>query len=376
MDVLTPYLHLSTDLKIWAVQLLGIAFVTVCLNFVLMRVLDTVARVTAKTASNWDDALLKAARLPLRLLVWVLGMSVAARLVLAIHPGLDFSHLPEVRRVAVIAILALFVFRLIHNFEKQLLDNGRGGKPVDVTTTKAIGKLLRLVVTVIAALLAMQAMGFSVSGLVAAGGVGGLAVGFAAKDLLANFFGALMIYWDKPFKEGDWIRSPDRDIEGTVEEIGWRLTRIRTFDKRPLYVPNSAFASITVENPSRMLNRRIKETLGIRYDDAAQVTAICDAIREMVRTHPELDQNTTQIVHFDSFGASSLDILLYCFTQTTKWVEYHRVKQDVLLKVMDIVSAHGAEFAFPTQTLHAPELADMAGMQVALSPSRGNPQPA
>ena len=103
----------------------------------------------------------------------------------------------------------------------------------------------------------MQALGYSISGVLAFGGIGGIAVGFAAKDLLANFFGGLMIYLDRPFSVGDWIRSPDKNIEGTVEEIGWRLTRIRTFDKRPLYVPNSTFTQISVENPSRMLNRRI-----------------------------------------------------------------------------------------------------------------------
>ena len=102
----------------------------------------------------------------------------------------------------------------------------------------------------------------------------GIAVGFAAKDLLANFFGGLMVYLDRPFAIGDWIRSPDREIEGTVEEIGWRVTCIRTFDKRPIYVPNSVFTQVTVENPSRMLNRRIYETIGVRYDDAAKVRDI------------------------------------------------------------------------------------------------------
>ena len=107
------------------------------------------------------------------------------------------------------------------------------------------------------------------------GGVGGLIVGLAAKDLLSNFFGGMMIYFDRPFKVGDWIRSPDRQIEGTVERIGWRMTIIRTFDKRPLYVPNSVFSSIVVENPSRMLNRRINETFGLRYQDADKFGAHC-----------------------------------------------------------------------------------------------------
>ena len=107
-------------------------------------------------------------------------------------------------------------------------------------------------------------------------------MGFAAKDLLANFFGGMMIYMDRPFSVGEWIRSPDKEIEGTVEDIGWRLTRIRTFDKRPLYIPNSVFANISVENPSRMTSRRIYETVGIRYDDIDKMDLIVAQVKGML----------------------------------------------------------------------------------------------
>ena len=378
MASISPYLHISPDPGIWLIQLFAIVLATVCVNFVLMRVLDAVERATDRTASVWDDALIHAARVPLRLLVWVVGLSAAVRLIQAVEPSLVFDYAPEVRRVAIIGIVAMFALRLIRHTEENLVDPERATRPVDQTTAKAIGKLLRLAVLITATLVGMQTLGFSISGVVAAGGVSGIAIGFAAKDLLANFFGALMIYWDKPFKEGDWIRSPDKEIEGTVEEIGWRLTRIRTFDKRPLYVPNSVFNNIAVENPSRMQNRRIKETLGIRYDDAAQMAAICDAVRAMIQNHPDIDQDTTQIVHFNAFNASSIDFLLYCFTRTTKWVEYHKVKQDVLLKILDIVSAHGAQFAYPTQTLQLPgveaELAHAA--QAPDSGAAGDGRPA
>jgi len=137
-----------------------------------------------------------------------------------------------------------------------------------------------------------------------------------------------------------------------VEEIGWRLTRIRTFDKRPLYVPNAVFTQITVENPSRMTNRRINETIGLRYDDVHKVAAIVADIKAMLRAHPEIDQDQTMIVNFTQFAASSLDIMVYTFTRTTAWVAFHEIKQDVMLKIADIVTRHGAEIAFPTRTLH------------------------
>jgi MscS family membrane protein len=198
----------------------------------------------------------------------------------------------------------------------------------------------------------LQSVGISVTGLLAFGGIGGIAVGFAARDLLANFLGGLSIYLDRPFTVGDWIRSPDREIEGTVEHIGWRMTRIRTFDQRPLYVPNAIFASVALENPSRMRNRRIYETLGIRYEDVSCMQGIVADVRSMLQQHEAIDTERTLIVNFVACGPSSLDFFVYTFTKTTNWVEYHGIKQDVLLRILAIVEGHGAEVAFPTQTLH------------------------
>jgi MscS family membrane protein len=238
-------------------------------------------------------------------------------------------------------------------------------KPIDATTVRAVGKLLRAAVIITALLVAMQLFGYSISGLLAFGGIGGIAVGFAAKDLLANFFGGLMIYLDRPFSVGDWVRSPDKEIEGTVEDIGWRLTRIRTFDQRPLYIPNSVFASISVENPSRMTNRRIYETVGIRYADIGCMESIVDQVTTMLCEHPEIDAEQIMIVNFNAFSASSVDFIIYTFTKTTEWVKFHHVKQDVLLKVAQIIEANQAEIAFPTSTLHIDghnEPADLAAL--------------
>jgi len=203
----------------------------------------------------------------------------------------------------------------------------------------------------IAGIMILQSLGVSVSGLLAFGGVGGIAVGFAARDLLANFLGGLSIFLDRPFAVGDWIRSPDREIEGTVEDVGWRVTRIRTFDQRPLYVPNSVFSTVALENPSRMRNRRIYETIGIRYTDAALMATIVAEVETMLREHEAIDASRTLIVNFVAFGASSLDFFVYTFTKTTDWVTYHGVKQEILLNILEIIDRHGAEIAFPTRTV-------------------------
>ncbi|WP_338066033.1 mechanosensitive ion channel family protein [Marinomonas primoryensis] len=194
------------------------------------------------------------------------------------------------------------------------------------------------------------------------GGIGGIAVGFAAKDLLANFFGGLMVYLDRPFAIGDWIRSPDQNIEGTVEHIGWRQTRIRTFEKRPLYVPNSTFSLISVENPSRMTHRRLNETIGVRYTDFNVLPTILADIKDMISKHEDIDSNQTYMVNFNQFGPSSLDFFIYAYTKTVDWRTFHNVKEDVLFKAMKIIESHNAEVAFPTHTVHMANNSKMALM--------------
>ena len=338
----------------WVISLFVLVFITLVVNFIWKRYYASIQKKLKLTENLWDDALWEALHKPMGYLIWVVGISYAVEISQA--PKVDqeiLDVLKNSRAIAVISIMAWFLYRFILLAEANILSSNKTREEeVDKTTVNAVGKLLRASVVITTVLIIMQTMGYSISGLLAFGGIGGLAVGFAAKDLLSNFFGGLMIYLDRPFKIGDWIKSPDRKIEGTVEHIGWRQTRIRTFDKRPLYVPNSIFTSITVENPSRMLNRRIYETIGIRYDDAHLMGVIVEKVKSMLKDHPEIDQSATMIVNFNEFAASSLNFFVYTFTRTTDWIKFHEIKQDVMLKIIDIVSEEGAEMAFPTQTLH------------------------
>lgn len=347
-----------------AIQVFLVVFAVVVTNFIVRLVLRRLVLRAQQTTTPWDEALADAAERPLKLVIWVVGIAFAAQIIYDETHTAIFKAVGPLRTVGVIGALTWFLLRFAKNVETALLRGREArGEPVDQTTVQAVGKLVRLSVLITAVLVGLQSLGFSVSGVLAFGGIGGIAVGFAAKDLLANFFGAMMIYFDRPFAVGDWIRSSDRNIEGTVEEIGWRLTRIRTFDKRPLYVPNSIFTQITVENPSRMTHRRIFETIGIRYDDVAKMDAITADVKAMLRAHPEIDEDQTLIVNFNQFGPSSLDFFVYTFTKTTQWIHYHEVKQDVLLKIAEIIDGHGAEIAFPTQTLHVADALRLAGME-------------
>ena len=347
--------HVGDDPKIWVMQIFIIVFLTLLLNFFVKRFIKKIELRTVSTKNLWDDALIHSVGKPITWFLWIYGMCFAADIAYIVSKAPVFEVINEIRSISIVFLIAWFLNRFISASQINLSDPEFCHKPMDKTTVTALGKLLRVSVFITALLIVMQTLGYSISGVLAFGGIGGIAVGFAAKDLLANFFGDLMIYLDRPFAVGDWIRSPDKNIEGTVEDIGWRLTRIRTFDKRPLYIPNSVFAQVSVENPSRMLNRRIYETIGIRYDDIQKMALIVDDVKAMLSSHPEIDTSQTMIVNFNSFSASSVDFFVYTFTKTTEWILFHEIKQDVLLKIAAIIEQHGAEIAFPTSTIHLPD---------------------
>jgi MscS family membrane protein len=357
MERLSDIISDKFGIEPWIAILVAIALATIVANYVAQLLLRQAIKASARTTTTWDDALLRSANRPVLATMWIIGASFMLP-VLAKH--FDFAELHAalaVRDLLLIACVTWFLLRFINRVTSNIVQlHQSDGKDFDLTTVDALGKLARILTIVIAALIAAQTVGFKIGGLLTLGGVGGLAVGFAAKDLLANFFGGLTIYLDRPFGVGDWIRSPDKSIEGTVEYISWRHTRIRAFNKNPIYVPNSVFTTIVVENPSRMSHRRIKETIGLRYDDFAAVGPVVADVKAMLQKHPGIDPTQTLIVNFNQFGASSLDILIYTFTRTTVWTEYHEVKQDVLLKIGEIIGRHGAEIAFPTQTLNVPRI--------------------
>ena len=339
----------------WIYEVFIVVFLTLATALVVSWFISKVEKKAKSTTNLWDDALLESIKKPLKWLIWLAGISWAA-VIAGEHSSSEIlTAVGKIQHLGSIFIVSWFLTGFIRRAENNLISPEKMTKPMDKTTAVAIGKLLRISVIVTSVLVAVQSLGYSVSGVLAFGGIGGIAVGFAAKDLLANFFGGLMIYLDRPFSVGDWVRSPDKNIEGTVEEIGWRLTRIRTFDKRPLYVPNSTFTQISVENPSRMLNRRIYETVGVRYDDADKIGEIVSDVKQMLAEHAEIDGTQTLIVNLNSFAPSSLDFFVYCFTKTTNWVKFHEIKQDVMLQIIRIIESKGAECAFPTSTIHVPQ---------------------
>jgi len=335
------------------VEVFVAVFITLLFDFIWRRAYKKIDQQLRRTKNDWDDAFVFAISTPVTLLIWGIGSWIIINYLFGIKLEGGF------RDVSTVVLVSWSIVRFIRKAEENLIKSSHdqeSEKRVDKSTIEAISKLLRVSVSITTLLLILQNLGISISAVLAFGGIGGIAIGFAAKDLLANFFGGLIIYLDRPFSIGDWIRSTDREIEGTVEYIGWRQTRIRTFDKRPLYVPNAVFNAITVENPSRMTSRRIYETFGLRYDDLEQTTRIVEQVKQMLIEHPEIDTTLTMIVNLNAFNESSVDFFVYTFTKTTDWIKFHQIKQDVLLKIAEIITNNKAELAYPTQRLQVEQV--------------------
>ncbi|MBT7523462.1 MAG: mechanosensitive ion channel family protein [Gammaproteobacteria bacterium] len=340
------------NLDHWIIKFLVIIFMIIIINITTRLILGSLRKQFKKTNNIWDDCIINSIYKPFTILVWILGIVFTLE---AFNNDLKLFNISgdfliDLKRAGIIFVIALFLSNLSKNFQKAIVSNNLSNNiDVDEATYEAIAKIIRLSIIITSGLIILQTFGFSISGVLAFGGIGGVAVGFAAKDMLANFFGGLMIYLDRPFRKGDWIRSPDREIEGTVENIGWRQTSIRNFRKNVIYIPNSVFMNIIVENPSRMTHRRIREVIGLRYKDLPKMVAIVNDVKGMILNHNEIDHTQTTIVNFDSYNDSSIDFFIITYANTTEWVKYHEIKQDVLMKIGKIIESNSAEIAFPTR---------------------------
>ena len=338
--------HFTAVIKISAILI-----VAALLSYLIRVFFNKINPKLIKSKRFGDDALAHALYKPLQATVW---LSVLLNVLYVISQHLrELLWVKTFKSLGFTIILFWLFIRFIKQIEKKLskISISQSGR-IDKTSIRAISQLLRLISVIIVILILLQTLGIPISGVIAFGGFSGIALGFAAKDMLGNFFGGLMIFLDRPFEIGDWIRSPDKEIEGTVENIGWRLTTIRTFDKRPLFVPNGIFSNISVENAQRMQNRRIKTQISIRYDDVFKLKNILSGIKEMLKNHPEIDQDKESYVNLINLGPSALEIQIYTFTKITKWVPYQEIQEDVLLKILDEIKKHGAELSYPTSTIH------------------------
>ena len=342
----------KTDLS---TQVALIVLIALSLLFIKNKIILLFTGISKKTATEFDDIVLKSLQKPLTYLIILVSLALITEALNASYGIFDHFNTSKIIYVLTVVLITWTLVKILDNYyiSKSFLKNLKSDDdPIVIEQTYEITiRIFKITIIAISLLTLMQEFGLSISGLLAFGGVGGLVVGLAAKDLLSNFFGGLMIYFDRPFKVGEFIKSPDRNIEGIVESIGWRLTVVRTFSKNVLYIPNSAFSNIIVENATRMTNRRINEVIGLRYEDLEKIPEIVDKVRAYLDQNKNIDHSNKPIVYFKSFSASSCDFFIYAFTNTKEWREFLEIKEDVLYQTSKIITEHKAAIAFPTTTI-------------------------
>jgi MscS family membrane protein len=343
----------------------------VVLAFVLGRIIVRVARpllahMANRTANEWDDRLVK-------LMSWPLSLVLALQALRMASPWLPLDGRALDTLTDAVAIATTFAvlwtaFRGIDLAQSVLERRSWAvGRPSSRSVLRIGSRFAKVTVLAISGIVALAQLGVSVASLVAGLGIGGLAVALAAQKTLENLFGTLSIGVDQPMREGDMVKL--YDVVGEVERIGLRSTRIRTADRTIVTIPNGELANQRIESFTVRDRIRLATTIGLVYGTTSQqMRAVLAELEAILRRHPKIWPDHL-VVRLKELAASSLDVEVAAWFQTTSWSEFQAIRQDVLLDFMAAVERHGSSIAFPTSTVHIASSPQAAASSPQVAPS-------
>lgn len=330
--------------------LLVLVFFLLLRRFFTFIIMGSLQKLAQKTDTFYDDKIISALKAPVSFAFIIIGLHLFFLLI--------FFETPTIKNILNTLIVFDIFWAII-----AIADALRG--LVHATTAKFhsdlsremgdfILKIVKILIGGVGLGAMLQVWGINVTALIASLGLGGLAFALAAKDTASNLFGSFALLADKSIRIGEWIKVGS--VEGVVEEIGMRTTKIRSFQKSLITVPNQIIANTPIENFSRRGVRRIKMRIGLTYStDSTQMHHILEEIKYMLHAHEYITKKETLLVNFESFGDSALTIFIYTFTSTANWAKYLDIREDVHFKIMRIVEDNNASFAFPSQSIYIEE---------------------
>ncbi|MEN9343765.1 MAG: hypothetical protein RLZZ453_552 [Chlamydiota bacterium] len=352
LETSLPLLSTLTGDRLWLVELITGLSALVISNFIVKKIVQKIRHHSLSRTSKWQEHLDHILYVPFQILLWILGATLVIQ---TLEKRFEFSffgaYINSFRMTAFIICAGWILFRWKDVLQKRLLAQDLQHKKIDVGVAQVIGKLLSIVIILISGMLILEAWGMNIAPLLAFGGVGAAAIGFSAKDILANVFGGMMLHLNRPFVIGDFIYLPIQKIEGYVEEIGWNTTTLRDKDKRPLYLPNSTFSSSFVVNGSRMTHRRVYETISIPYSEATKLEQLTLSLESLLKSHPDIDRYLPVLVTLDNFSNANFNLLVDVYTLKTRYDEYLRSKHAILLAIYGELQQHQVQLASPSLTI-------------------------
>lgn len=325
---------------ITALLMLLRAGVSSTLRWVHTRINDTRGN---KSNITYEASVFECMQRPLEFLsLFTVGTALAEAVSRPLAAASLLRHIRSLRELGVIIAATWFLLRWIDRIRSRFAMDKR----IDKAQLDATARFAAVATFVVSLLISLDTIGINVQAVLAFGGIGGVAIGFAGREIISNFFSGFMIYVTRPFTVGEWIRCIEQaQLNGTVEDIGWYLTRVRTWDKRPLYIPNSRFSTLIVENGSRMDNRRIVHTLHIRLEDIPVASTIVSQMEAVLMSHPALDPKQHRLVYVDSYDDYSMQLWFSCYTKSVFLYDFRDVQQELLLKFYEIIRSNGAKLA-------------------------------
>jgi len=334
-----------------------LAAISIFLLFLLFRkyftilIIGTLQKVADLSNTHYDDKIISSLRGPIRFAFIIIGTHLFFLLIFK-----ETSIIKNILNTLVVFTIFWAIISILDSLRDLFHSTTKKFNP---ELAKEMGNfLLKIAKTIVGAIgfaAMLQVWGINVTALVASLGLGGLAFALAAKDTASNLFGSFALLADKSISIGEWIKVGG--VEGVVEDIGMRTTKIRSFQKSLITVPNQIVSNSPIENFSRRGIRRIKMRIGLTYStNADQMNSIVGEIKAMLLNHDNISQKDTLLVNFESFGDSALNIFIYTFTNTSNWEKYLNIREDVHLKIMKIVEDNNSSFAFPSQSIYVEQM--------------------
>ncbi|MDR2760540.1 MAG: mechanosensitive ion channel family protein [Rickettsiales bacterium] len=332
------FLHPETFYKI----ITALAYIAVC--YVSIKIIDRLIKYFGEKTESAKDifgsALVFSLKKPMKIFYWTYCFY---RIFILLNER--FVFFKEVKALLVMGMTLWVAFRFISAYAQGMIKAKieKGEENINLGDVQLFKKISQTSIVVLVLFMGIEKLGVQLRSLIAIGGVGGMAIGFASKDMLANIFGGLMIHLDKPFAVGDWICSEDRKIEGIVDEIGWRQTKVMSFAKFPLFIPNSIFSNVIIENKGLMISRKIEETIVVSCENISIMEKIAAEATKALESRPDVNKKLAVVVAMDNIKHWGINLAVTVFTTRIKWPDFMLVKQEILIDVVKIVEKNGGK---------------------------------